>query len=64
MKDCEIVCPYCLCIIAAFTPLCENLPSGTATKPGDVHTAMNGKTVQVGFFGSGNICNVTNTLWY
>lgn len=28
-------------------PLCENMPSGRATKPGDVHTAMNGKTIQV-----------------
>ena len=28
-------------------PLCENMPSGTATKPGDVVTAMNGKTIQV-----------------
>jgi len=31
------------CII----PLCENMPSSTATKPGDVVTAMNGKTIQV-----------------
>jgi len=28
-------------------PLCENMPSGKATKPGDVVTAMNGKTIQV-----------------
>ncbi|KAL3246920.1 hypothetical protein MRX96_057362 [Rhipicephalus microplus] len=28
-------------------PLCENLPSGRATKPGDVFTAMNGTTIQV-----------------
>lgn len=28
-------------------PLCENMPSGKATKPGDVFTAMNGKTVRV-----------------
>ena len=28
-------------------PLCENMPSGTAVKPGDVLTAMNGKTMQV-----------------
>ena len=27
--------------------MCENLPSGTATKPGDVVTASNGKTVQI-----------------
>lgn len=28
-------------------PLCENMPSGSATKPGDVVTAMNGKTIQI-----------------
>ena len=28
-------------------PLCENMPSGTATKPGDVVTAKNGKTIQI-----------------
>ncbi|KAK3094914.1 hypothetical protein FSP39_007842 [Pinctada imbricata] len=33
--------------IKAFIPLCENMPSGTAIKPGDVVTAMNGKTIQV-----------------
>jgi len=34
---------YFCCI----TPLCENMPSGTATRPGDVITAKNGKTIQV-----------------
>jgi len=29
------------------TPLCENMPSSGAVKPGDVITAMNGKSVQV-----------------
>ncbi|XP_048746621.2 cytosol aminopeptidase-like [Ostrea edulis] len=33
--------------VKAFIPLCENMPSGSATKPGDVVTAMNGKTIQV-----------------
>lgn len=33
--------------VIALAPLCENLPSGTANKPGDVVTAMNGKTIQV-----------------
>merc|ERR1711976_116201 len=33
--------------IMGFMPLCENMPSGKATKPGDVVTAMNGKTIQV-----------------
>ncbi|XP_062838188.1 cytosol aminopeptidase isoform X2 [Anolis carolinensis] len=29
------------------TPLCENMPSGKANKPGDVVKAKNGKTIQV-----------------
>jgi leucyl aminopeptidase len=33
--------------IRAVTPLCENMPGSRATKPGDVVTAMNGKTIQV-----------------
>ena len=28
-------------------PACENMPSGHATRPGDVVTAMNGKTIEV-----------------
>jgi len=28
-------------------PLTENLPSGTATRPGDVVTALNGKTIEI-----------------
>ncbi|CAG8626604.1 944_t:CDS:2 [Acaulospora morrowiae] len=28
-------------------PLCENMPSGRATKPGDVVKAMNGKSIEV-----------------
>lgn len=33
--------------MVGLTPLCENMPSGKATKPGDVVTAMNGTTIQV-----------------
>ncbi len=28
-------------------PACENMPSGHATRPGDIVTAMNGKTIEV-----------------
>jgi leucyl aminopeptidase len=31
----------------AIVPSAENMPSGTAVKPGDVITAMNGKTIEV-----------------
>jgi len=33
--------------IVGLTPMAENMPGGKATKPGDVVTAMNGKTIQV-----------------
>src|ERR1700737_3696550 len=33
--------------ITGLTPLAENMPSGSATKPGDVLTARNGKTIEV-----------------
>ena len=33
--------------VHGIVPASENLPDGLATKPGDVHTAMNGKTIEV-----------------
>ncbi|MDW7670067.1 MAG: leucyl aminopeptidase [Bacillota bacterium] len=33
--------------VIAVVGLCENMPSGTAYRPGDILTAMNGKTVEV-----------------
>ena len=33
--------------VTALVPATENMPSGTAMKPGDVITAMNGKTIEV-----------------
>ncbi|MBT3581654.1 leucyl aminopeptidase [bacterium] len=33
--------------VLAIIPLVENMPSGTAQRPGDVVTAMNGKTIEV-----------------
>ena len=33
--------------VVVLLPLCENMPSGSAVKPGDVLTAMNGKTIEV-----------------
>lgn len=34
-------------IILGLIPLTENMPGGKAIKPGDVVTAMNGKTIQI-----------------
>ena len=33
--------------IIAVMPLAENLPSGKATKPGDIVTFYNGKTAEI-----------------
>lgn len=33
--------------VKTLIPLCENMPGGQATKPGDLVTAMNGKTIVV-----------------
>ncbi|CAO3685501.1 unnamed protein product [Rhizopus microsporus] len=33
--------------VVAAIPLCENMPSGNATKPGDVIKAMNGKSIEI-----------------
>ena len=38
---------YSATSVVGLIPLCENMPSGTAVKPGDVVRAMNGKTIQV-----------------
>lgn len=33
--------------LVGIVPACENLPSGTATKPGDIVTAMSGETIEI-----------------
>lgn len=33
--------------ISAVIPLCENMPSGMACKPGDVVTLLNGRTLAI-----------------
>jgi leucyl aminopeptidase len=33
--------------VIGLIPACENMPSGTATKPGDVVTSMSGQTIEV-----------------
>ncbi len=33
--------------VVAVVPACENLPSGSATKPGDIVTSMSGQTIEI-----------------
>lgn len=49
-------------------PLCENMPSGKANKPGDVVRAKNGKTIQVGMWNldfeySQGIALISQVIW-
>ncbi len=33
--------------VVGILPVCENMPSGSATRPGDIVSAMNGKTIEI-----------------
>ena len=44
MAIAQLDCPVS---VVGLVPLCENMPSGNAVKPGDVVTAMNGTTISV-----------------
>ena len=44
MAIAQLECPVS---VVGLVPVCENMPSGNAVKPGDVVTAMNGKTISV-----------------
>lgn len=35
------------CEVHGFIPTCENMPNGHSSKPGDIVTSMNGKTIEV-----------------
>ena len=47
MAIAQLECPTS---VIGLVPLCENMPAGNAVKPGDVVTAMNGKTIEVCVF--------------
>ena len=50
MAIAQLDCPVS---VVGLVPLCENMPSGNAVKPGDVVTSMNGKTISVSLFRNG-----------
>jgi leucyl aminopeptidase len=33
--------------VIAIIPTCENMPSGSATRPGDIVTSMSGQTIEI-----------------
>jgi aminopeptidase len=50
--------------VSAFIPLCENMPSGRATKPGDVVTASNGRTIEIINTDAEGRLILADAIWY
>ncbi|KAH8101643.1 cytosol aminopeptidase family, catalytic domain-containing protein [Cristinia sonorae] len=50
--------------LVVLTPLCENMPGPSATKPGDVIYAMNGKSVEVDNTDAEGRLILADALWY
>jgi leucyl aminopeptidase len=50
--------------ITAVVPSTENMPSGHAVKPGDIVTAMNGKTIEVNNTDAEGRLILADALWY
>jgi cytosol aminopeptidase len=50
--------------LIGIVPLCENMPSGMAFKPGDVITCLNGKTIAVHDTNNANRLILADTLVY
>lgn len=50
--------------VSAVIPLCENMPSGMAFKPGDVITCLNGKTIIVHDTSNADVLIMADTFCY
>ncbi|MBA2536171.1 MAG: leucyl aminopeptidase [Actinobacteria bacterium] len=50
--------------IIAVVPACENMPGGHAYRPGDILTAMNGKTIEVTNTDAEGRLILADALWY
>lgn len=50
--------------VSAVIPLCENMPSGMAFKPGDVITCLNGKTIAVHDTNNAGLLIMADTFTY
>jgi len=48
----------------AVVPACENMPSGRAYRPGDIVTALNGKTIEVTNTDAEGRLILADALWY
>jgi leucyl aminopeptidase len=50
--------------ILAVVPSCENLPSGHAFRPGDIVTALSGKTIEISNTDAEGRLILADALWY
>ena len=50
--------------ILAVVPSCENLPSGHASRPGDIVTALSGKTIEIANTDAEGRLILADALWY
>jgi leucyl aminopeptidase len=50
--------------ILAVVPACENLPSGHASRPGDIVTALSGKTIEIANTDAEGRLILADALWY
>lgn len=50
--------------VSAFIPLCENMPSGRATRPGDIIYAMNGKSIEIDNTDAEGRLILADAIWY
>ena len=50
--------------ILAVVPSCENLPSGHAIRPGDIVTALSGKTIEITNTDAEGRLILADALWY
>ncbi|HET9214200.1 MAG TPA: leucyl aminopeptidase [Gaiellaceae bacterium] len=50
--------------LLAVVPACENMPGGHATRPGDIVTALNGKTIEIANTDAEGRLILADALWF
>ncbi|MGH3016343.1 MAG: M17 family metallopeptidase, partial [Gaiellaceae bacterium] len=50
--------------VLAVVPACENMPGGHATRPGDIVTALNGKTIEIANTDAEGRLILADALWF
>ena len=52
------------CNVIAVLPACENMPGGSATRPGDIVTSMSGQTIEIINTDAEGRLVLADVLWY